>query len=428
LGKPKFNSAAVAGGRRNEPVRRILECKRAPDIAPQGFHRPDRRPRWQQRRLTIVAALGFGIWLAGIVCGPAAAAEEIQYRLKWIYNASVVGDLVAQRRGFFRQQGLQVSIKEGGPERDAIRELEMGRAQFGVASADQVIRALSKGAEVVVISQLFQINPLQWIYRPDFMTVTSPSDLRGKTLGVTFGGNDETILRALLAGAGLSVSDVTLYSVRPDFTPFYRKKVNFWPVYRNTQAVFLSAKLRQAGEDFAFFNPADYGVRFVANSVITSRRILENRPALANRFRTAVLQGWQAALEPANLEKAVATLQHYGRNLSPETLRRQIEITRTLVQPDRRIPIGAIDIAAWKQTERIMLGQGLIDSPVEVQTVLDPPWRFEQGRNSPGLAAGTAALGEVPRTRRTSRCAARSGHFRTVHGAQFHRCRATSVR
>jgi len=329
------------------------------------------RPQRQDARCAVIAWLALLITAAHLAAsGRAGAAEEIHYRLKWIYNASVIGDLYARERGFFRQQNLQVSVQQGGPERDAIRELEMGRAQFGVASADQVIRALAKGAEVVVIAQLFQVNPLQWIYRPDRMTLESPADLKGKTLGVTFGGNDETILRALLAKAGLSEADVSLYSVRYDYTPFYRKTVNFWPVYRNTQAVFLGAKLRAAGEDYMFFNPADYGVRFVANSVVTSREIVEDRPQIVRRFVHALLLGWQNALDPANLEPAVATLRHYDRDSSPETLRRQIELTRQLVQPDRRTPIGAIDIEAWRQTEQIMLAQGLIASAVGVETAL----------------------------------------------------------
>ena len=62
---------------------------------------------------------------------------EVVYRLKWLKNMSTVGDLYAAADDCFRTAGLDVVIKAGGPERDAIRELELGQAQFGVASADQ---------------------------------------------------------------------------------------------------------------------------------------------------------------------------------------------------------------------------------------------------------------------------------------------------
>ena len=95
------------------------------------------------------------------------AAEEVNYRLKWLFNISVVGDLWADAHGNFARNNLKVNVKPGGPEKDAIKELEIGHAQFGVASADQVIRAVSKGSPIVVLAQLFQVNPLHWIYRPD---------------------------------------------------------------------------------------------------------------------------------------------------------------------------------------------------------------------------------------------------------------------
>jgi NitT/TauT family transport system substrate-binding protein len=302
----------------------------------------------------------------------AEAAEKVSYRLKWLFNMSVAGDIYADEHQYFQKQGLKVTIKEGGPERDAIRELELGRAQFGVASADQVIRALSKRADVVVIAQLFQINPLQWMYRPDYMNIQNLGDLKGKTLGVTFGGNDEHILRTLLAKAGLKEDDVTLFSVRYDYTPFFQKEVNFWPVYRNSQAVFLGAKLREAGERFAFFNPVDYGVQFVANSVVTSRQMLEERSDTVRRFTVALLRGWQAAMDPGNSDTTVQTVQKYDKDSTVATLQEQLKITRSLVHPQPTVALGRIDVAAWKQTERILMDQKQIPKPVGVENHLIP--------------------------------------------------------
>ncbi|MBI5896144.1 MAG: ABC transporter substrate-binding protein [Desulfobacterales bacterium] len=77
--------------------------------------------------------------LAFLLCGVAPAEQKVAYRLKWLINMSTVGDILADSMGFFKQAGLAVELKAGGPERDAIRELELGYADFGVASADQVI-------------------------------------------------------------------------------------------------------------------------------------------------------------------------------------------------------------------------------------------------------------------------------------------------
>jgi NitT/TauT family transport system substrate-binding protein len=323
------------------------------------------------------AAILCGVLLA--VLGPALeapAADKLDYRLKWLFNASVVGDLYADTHGHFQQAGLQVNVKAGGPERDAIKELELGQAQFGVASADQVIRALDKGAPVVVIAQLFQINPLQWIYRQSAPPIVTLADLEGRVIGVTFGGNDETIMRTLLAKAGLREPAVELFNVRYDYTPFYRRQVDIWPVYRNTQGIIIGRKMQADNDPVRFFRPADFGVRFVANSVVTSQKMIARQPETVRRFIRALLAGWEAALDPANAARSLDMLQQVDRDTPRDLLVEQLDITRTLVKPEASRAIGTIDVAAWKQTETIMRDQQQVRRPVRVTTVLHPEFAF----------------------------------------------------
>jgi NitT/TauT family transport system substrate-binding protein len=292
---------------------------------------------------------------------------KVSYRLKWLFNTSVAGDIYADAHGFFKKEGLEVEVKEGGPERDAIKELEMGHAQFGVASADQVIRAVSKGSPIVVAAQLFQANPLQWIYRPDESNIGRPEDVKGKVVGITFGGNDETIMRALLAKYGIREDQVNFFSVRYDYTPFYERKVALWPVYRNAQGIIIGDQLKKAGEPAAFFDPDASGIRFVANSVITTEKMIKEHPETVIKFISALMKAWNEALNPANSDKTVETIKRFDRDTSSDVIRRQLEITRQFMKPSEKTVFGKIDIDAWKQTESIMLGQKLIPAPVDIE-------------------------------------------------------------
>ncbi len=304
--------------------------------------------------------------------GSAAFAEPLHSRLTWLFNTTAVGDIYADAHGYFQADGLSVEVKAGGPERDAIRELELGYAQFGVASADQVIRALSKGARVVVLAQLFQVNPLQWIYRSAQPPIRSLADLRGRVIGITYGGNDETIMKTLLAKARLTEGEVAFFSVRHDYTPFYTGKTDLWPVYRNAQGPILARKLREGGEAVAFLNPSDFGVNFVANSVVTSERMIRERPEAVRRFTRALLAAWRDALDPENADRALAVLARYDQETAPDIRREQLDITRGMVISPRTGAVGGIDVDAWRQTEAIMLEQGLIPGPVSVETALKP--------------------------------------------------------
>lgn len=293
-----------------------------------------------------------------------AEKEELKYRLKWLFNASVAGDIYADVNGYFAKEGLKVEVKQGGPEKNAIKELELRQADFGVASADQVIIALEKGAEVVVLAQIFQTNPMQWIYRATLPEISNLSQLKGKSVGVTFGGNDESIMNTLLTRGGIGKGDVKIHSARFDFTPFLTGKVEIWPVYRNSQGVILKNRLQAAGEDVRFLNPADFGVSFVANSVITSKKMVEQHPETVEKFLKALLAAWTDAMDPANEEKALSAIAALDKGNTDEIIKLQLQETRKLVVAD---PFGTIDTAAWIQTEAIMLGEKQIKKPVNIE-------------------------------------------------------------
>lgn len=299
--------------------------------------------------------------------------NPIKYRLKWLYNASFAGDIWAREKGVFRAHGLTVKLLEGGAEQDAIKDLELGRVQFGVASADQVIRAVSEGADVLVLAQIFQKNPLQWIYNQKRLTINRPQDLKGLTIGITYGGNDESIMRALLKAYGIPTDSLTLYAVHYDYNPFWKGEVDLWPVYRNTEGIILQKKMQKANWKAGFFIPDRFGIRFVANSLITSGRIYREQPALVKEFTQAVIEGWQAAMDPANLATAARIVHRFDTDTPLAIIKQQLTSTRTFVTPEGKWPMGRIDRAAWAQTLGIMSSQGLIKREIKLAPLLAGP-------------------------------------------------------
>jgi NitT/TauT family transport system substrate-binding protein len=327
--------------------------------------------KWRRglMRKSIFSILFF-LLVFGFAAQSFAKAAQVKYRLKWLFNTSVAGDIYADAKGYFEDAGLKVTVKEGSPEKNAINELELRYADFGVASADQVIRALDKGADIFVIAQLFQVNPMQWIYRRDKPEIKTLQDLRGRNIGITFGGNDETIMHTLFAKAGITKKDVRITGVRFDFTPFFKRKVDVWPVYRNSQGVILKDKLAREGEDVYFFNPSDFGVNFVANSVITSQAMLKNRPDIVEKFLKALLKGWEAAMDPANEAHTLEVVKKLDKGNNDVIRKKQLNATRNLIKPSVSVKIGTIDMEAWKQTEEMMLKEKQIRKPVNIVTRL----------------------------------------------------------
>ena len=93
---------------------------------------------------------------------------------------------------------------------------------------------------------------------------------------------------------------------------------------------------------------------------------------LRTTFVSGLLAGWRHALDPANAQKAIRTVQNYDRDSTLGVLKAQLEATRRLVLPSDGDRLGAIDAQAWQQTETIMRNAGQIPEAVHVTTALLP--------------------------------------------------------
>lgn len=301
--------------------------------------------------------------------GVTSRTQPVVLRLKWLINVSAAGEIWALKSGIFERHGLKVEIREGGLEHNAIKDIELGRAQFGIASADQVIRAVERGADIVVLAQIFQKNPLRWIYDGSRLHIQRPEDLRGLTVGITYGGNDEAIFRALMAKLGLSKEDIKFYAVRQDYTPFWKGDAQLWPVYSNVEGIVLAQKMKGYGQLPMFFDAEAFGVHLVANSLITSRKLHDEQPELVQRFLEAVLEGWKQAIASQNEMRVAEAIHEFDSSVSIDLIQDQLAATRDLVV-SAALPIGTIDKAAWRDSEETMFNQGLIVRHVDLARIL----------------------------------------------------------
>src|SRR6478609_12139023 len=111
---------------------------------------------------------------------PALALDATSLQLKWQHQFQFAGYYQALEQGFYRNAGLDVTIREGGPGIDVSEAVAGGKADFGVCSAN-VLREWSMGRRLVVLAAIFQRSPAVILVarRAD---ISSVSELRGRTL------------------------------------------------------------------------------------------------------------------------------------------------------------------------------------------------------------------------------------------------------
>jgi ABC-type nitrate/sulfonate/bicarbonate transport system substrate-binding protein len=122
------------------------------------------------------------IMAAGLVLlapHPAAALDQVSIQLKWKHQFQFAGYCAALEQGFYRDAGLDVTIREGGPDINVAEAVASGKAEFGVCSSS-VLREWVKGRHLVVLAVMFQQTPAI-ILVPRRADIRSVSDLRGRT-------------------------------------------------------------------------------------------------------------------------------------------------------------------------------------------------------------------------------------------------------
>ena len=138
--------------------------------------------------LALTAGLTFGLALSS-----AQAADPVTIQLKWVSQAQFAGYFVAKDKGFYKEAGLDVTIKPGGPDVAPPQVIAGGGADVVVDWMPSALASREKGVPLVNISQPFKRSGLELTCRAD-TGIKKPEDLKGRTLGVWFYGNEYPFL------------------------------------------------------------------------------------------------------------------------------------------------------------------------------------------------------------------------------------------
>src|ERR1700737_663594 len=234
---------------------------------------------------------------------PAAGLDSASLQLKWKHQFQFAGYYAALEQGFYRDAGLDVSIREGGPEMDVAEMVATGKADFGVCSAS-VLRDWAKGRRLVVLAAIFQRSAAVILVarRADIRSV---SDLRGRTLMDT-PGSDE--IAAMLKHEGVDYAALPRTDHRGDPRDLLAGRADAMVAY-STNEPFV---LEQLGAAYRPFSPGAYGVDFYGDNLCASEAEVKAHPERVAAFRAASLKGWAYALahKEAPVDLLLKTYSH----------------------------------------------------------------------------------------------------------------------
>ncbi|MGJ4946100.1 ABC transporter substrate-binding protein [Bradyrhizobium sp. HKCCYLS1011] len=266
----------------------------------------------------------------------ARALDQVSLQLKWKHQFQFSGYYAALEKGFYREAGLDVDVREGGPDVDAMKTVEEGKADFGVCTTSALLEK-PDAPPLVILGVIFQHSPAV-ILVPHRAGIHAVSELKGHPLMDAPGSDD---VAAMLKHEGLDYAALTRVTHSGDPRDLLSGEADAMVAYSTNEPYALE----KLGTPYLMFAPRAYGLDFYGDNLCTSKRQLVEHPARIRAFRAASLKGWEYAL--AHKEEIVDLIRRkYSMRKSRDALLFEAARTEPLIQP-HLTPIGHQSSAHW---------------------------------------------------------------------------------
>ena len=278
----------------------------------------------------------------------------VTLQLKWQHQFQFAGYYVAIDKGYYRDAGLVVNLREWKPGIDPVDEVLSGRVQFAIGDS-AVLAHYLRGKPLVAVAAIFQHAPNVLVTLRD-SGLTNPHDLIGKRVMYTKALGDAPF-EAMFYEAG--VSDDQFVRIPNTYGPALAdRRRNGTPYAAYITDVTYTA--RQAGAEVNVLNPQSYGIDFYGDMLYTSEKTVAENPELVKKFREASLKGWRDAMNRP--EEAIALIRReYAPHLEHGFLAHEAEAMQRLIVPEL-VEIGHISPSRLDRMAEIYQITGLVDA------------------------------------------------------------------
>ena len=287
------------------------------------------------------------------------ALTPIKVQLQWFFQAQFAGYIAAVDQGFYKEQGLDVQLLEGGVDIVPQTVLAQGKADYAVAWVPKALASREQGAGITDVGQIFaRSGTYQVAWKSS--GITAPAQFKGKKIG-NWGFGNEFELFAGMTKAGLDPGkDVTLVQQQFDMQALLKHEIDAAQAMSyNEYAQLLEAKNPKTGklytaDDFSVIDWKTEGSAMLQDAVWANTSKLSD-PAYQQqtvKFLTATIKGWAFCRD--NPEKCRDLVVAKGSKLGKSHQLWQMNEVNKLVWPAAK-GIGLIDETAWNQTVDISM-------------------------------------------------------------------------
>ena len=285
-------------------------------------------------------------------------------RLPWFPNVQFTGSFVAHAKGFFAEEGLDVTVNPGGFDVNSITLVAAGSDTFGLHDTGSLLFAAAEEIPLMTVATYFHKHPGAVMALAD-SGIETLEDFRGRRIGFAEGGPWQ-LTQAMLAKNGIDLDDLEQIAVGFDLSPILNGDVDLKTVFATNEPILAE----QQGFEVNVFVPYDYGIETSANALFTTQRYFDDNPETVCAMVRAISRGWEYAFE--NPEEALDIVMA----VDPENLDRAKEarsldaVKDAVLTPDAVADgIGSMEHSRWEAVDEVLRTYGGLEADIDLNSV-----------------------------------------------------------
>jgi len=291
-----------------------------------------------------------------------AKTDKITIGLDWFINPDHAPLIIAQKRGFFKEVGLEVEMIEPADPNDPPKLVAAGKLDLAISYQPQLHIQVDQGLPVVRVGTLVSV-PLNSLVVLENGPIKSISDLKGKKIGFSVGGFEEALLSGMLEKYNIKMTDVDLININFSLSPsLIAKKVDaVIGAFRN----FELNQMDIVNHPGKAFYPEEHGVPSYEELIYISNVKNRNNPVFDKFFKAIQKATLTIINDPETTWKDFST---YRKGLDDELNKRAFKdtLSRFTLRPQ------AHDLKTYEEFGNFLKEKGIIKKNIQAYTFAKP--------------------------------------------------------
>ncbi|HEX5623028.1 MAG TPA: ABC transporter substrate-binding protein, partial [Sulfuricurvum sp.] len=285
---------------------------------------------------------------------PLFALEKVSLQLKWHHQFQFAGYYAALEKGYYREEGLDVTLKNRDLQKNNIEQVLNGESQYGIGDSVLLLYQAQK-KPIVMIAPIFQHSPNVLITLKS-SGIDSPYKLAGKRISMYPNDADGLPILAMLKETGVMKQGFKRIQTNFDINELTSGKADAIHGYATNEPYLF----RQKGFEVNTIYPHNFGVDFYGDILFTTKQEAKNHPARVAAMKRATIKGWEYAIE--HKEEIIRLIQtKYHSDQTTDKLLYEADGIIAAIAPTS-VPIGTLNQGRLDFIYTLLLRHGLIES------------------------------------------------------------------